>query len=187
MNSPLKSVFIGCAVAIALVATAASAAQPDIGVKGVGVRLGYVDPESSWDGTVEFGADMQLGEWIPQLKWDASISYWKSTLSWGYLSSNYDWSLSDIAIRTGVNYELLKGPWVPYVGGGLGLHMYSFDYSNAPNYPGTHSDSKLGLYLDGGVTHNFNAQWSGQAQLQFDFADNDQTAIMLQAIYHLGK
>ena len=34
---------------------AASPSEMDIGFKGIGVRVGYVDPESSYDGTIGFG------------------------------------------------------------------------------------------------------------------------------------
>ena len=168
------------------VGTRVEAAQPDIGLKGIGPRLGYVDPETSLDGALEFGLDFQLGEWVPQLKWDASISYWSSGQDWSYGGRGYEWSLNDLAFRTGVNYHFLPGDWQPYAGGGIGLHMYSWDYAGAPGLA-DNDDSEFGFYIDGGVHHQFNTQWSGQAQLQLDFADVDQTQIMLQAIYHLGK
>ncbi|MBI5058603.1 outer membrane beta-barrel protein [candidate division KSB1 bacterium] len=186
MNFLSLTLTILLAVFSVLSAPAAFAAQPDIGFKGIGPRLGYVDPESGLDGALEFGVDFQLGEWAPQLKWDASLSYWSSTQEWGWAGRAYDWSLNDLAIRTGVNYHFLQGDWEPYAGGGLGLHLYSWDYAGSPTYTDK-DDSELGFYIDGGIHHQFNKQWSGQAQLQFDFADVDQTAILLQAIYHLGK
>jgi hypothetical protein len=46
-----------------------AAEKPDIGFKGIGARLGYVDLED-WDGTFNFGAVADLGTWMEYLKWE---------------------------------------------------------------------------------------------------------------------
>jgi opacity protein-like surface antigen len=170
-------------LAIALLQSSEPAlAASDIGLKGIGPRLGYVDPEHGLDGTIEFGADFKLGTWVKQLHWDASATYWSS--GWEYPGpggSRYDWSLSDFAIRTGVNYHFMEGEFQPFAGGGLGVHFLSWEYDNYP-YPVDNSDSEFGLYIDGGVEYHFNPKWVGDASVQLDFADPDQTALILQLI-----
>lgn len=161
-------------------------AQSNIGFKGIGPRIGYVDPGDNLDGTVELGVVFEFGEFVPKLNWDGSVSFWSTGRNYQYPGgSSYDWTLRDLVLRSGVNYEFLEGEWVPYAGGGLGLHFYSWDYSGAPSYSNT-SDTKFGLYIDGGVEHEFSTSWTGQLQLQFDFAEPDQTALLFNLVYRLN-
>lgn len=169
-------------IAVGVTLATPALAQSDIGLKGIGPRLGYVDPESSLDGTLVIGGDVQLGEFVPQLKWDASLSYWRSEQDWSFAGYHYNWSLSDLAVRSGVNYHFLEGDWEPYAGGGLGLHFYSWDHDGAV-VADDDSETEFGVYIDGGVHHQFSSQWSGQAQVQLDFNDVDQTTLFVQAIY----
>ena len=160
-------------------------AQTDIGFKGIGGRLGYVDPDGP-DGTILFGVVADLGTWVPQLHWDASIAYWSS----GEEGPGWDASWSDLAFRSTVKYHFIEGPWEPYAGGGIGLHMISFSYDyNGPGYPGDYDDSEsdFALVVLGGVEHKFNAQWKGSAELMFDFGDAEQTSIQFNVIYMLGQ
>jgi len=168
---------------------AEAAAKSDIGFKGIGPRIGYVDPNSGLDGTAEFGVAFEFGEIARRLHWDGSISFWSSGRNYPFYNAHHDyfrynWTLRDFVLRSGVNYHFLEGEWVPYAGGGLGLHFYSWNYNGAPDYDNT-SDTKLGIYIDGGVEHKFSETWTGQMQLQVDFADPDQTALMFNLIYRL--
>ena len=105
-------------------------------------------PKARLDGTVEFGVALEFGEFVRQLHWDGSVSFWSTGRDYQYYYENhyhkYSWTLRDFVLRSGVNYHFLEGEWVPYAGGGLGLHFYSWDYSGAPNYNNT-SDTKLGI------------------------------------------
>jgi hypothetical protein len=168
---------------------AVAATKSDIGFKGIGPRLGYVDPEGELDGTAEFGLAFEFGEFVPQLHWDGSVNFWSTGRNYPYYDNHhnyfrYNWTLRDFVLRSGVNYHFLEGAWIPYAGGGLGLHFYSWDYNGAPYYNNT-SDTKLALYIDGGIEHQFSKAWTGQMQLQFDFANPDQTALLFNLIYRL--
>lgn len=186
-RTTLVMVFVGACFLLSACGMEAYASS-DIGFKGIGPRLGYVDPEGGFDGTVEFGVAFEFGEFVPQLHWDGSVSYWSTGHEWEYYDGNsyrkYDWSLSDFVLRSGVNYHFLEGEWVPYAGGGLGLHFYSWDYSGTPSR-GNSSDAEFGFYIDGGIQRTFSEKWLGQLQLQFDFADPDQTALLFNLIYRL--
>jgi hypothetical protein len=187
---------IGCCLLLSISQTDALAArlstnretQSDIGLKGLGFRLGIVDPEGALDETIELGVVFEFGELIPQLKWDGSLSFWRAGRNYRYWDNNhndyrfYDWKLQDIILRTGVNYYFLGRDWVPFVGGGLGVHFYSWDYNNAPAYNNS-DESKIGVYLDGGIERTFSDAWTGQLLLQFDSAELDQTAILFNLIH----
>jgi hypothetical protein len=186
-RSVMLMVFVGVCILLSAYCTEVSAAS-NIGFKGIGPRIGYVDPEGGLDGTVEFGVAFEFGEFVRQLYWDGSVSFWSTGREYHYYYGDhhdrYNWTLRDFVLRSGVNYHFLEGEWVPYAGGGLGLHFYSWDYSGAPNWANS-SDSKFGIYIDGGIEHEFNENWTGQMQLQFDFAEPDQTALLFNLIYRL--
>lgn len=161
-----------------------ASAKSDIGFKGVGPRIGFVDPEGGLDGTIEFGAAFEFGEFAPQLYWDGSASFWSTGREYRYFNDNYNWTLRDLVLRSGVNYHFTEGEWEPYAGGGLGLHFYSWDYSGSPSFNNA-NDNKIGIYIDGGIEHEFSADTKGQLQLQFDFAEPDQTALLFNLIFNL--
>lgn len=180
----MKSLIMTGACAMLLAISTAAFAESDIGFKAIGPRLGYVDPGNDLDGAVEFGAAMEFGEFVRQLHWNGSVSFWSTGREYRYFNDRYDWTSRDIILRTGVDYHFIEGDWEPYAGGGLGLHFYSRDYGNAPNY-GDSDENKLGLYIDGGVEHQLGERWTGQLQVQLDFADPDQTALMFNLLYVL--
>jgi opacity protein-like surface antigen len=165
-----------------------AAEKPDIGFKGIGARLGYVDLED-WDGTFNFGAVADLGTWMEYLKWDASIEYWSSSQT---IFSN-DLTISDIAFRSGVLYEFMHEKIRPRAGGGLGLHMLSAESAYVNPFTGhsataSSDDTKFGIYLQGGAETDLSAKWKGAADIRLDFVeDANQTHIMFTAIYMLGK
>ena len=163
-------------------------AESDLGFKAIGGRLGYVDPESEYKGTFTLGAVADFGTIIPQLHWDAALTYWSSSLDWGWAGSNYEVSLTDIALRTGVKYYFIEGEWQPYGGGGLGMHFFS---SEAEGPHGSYwtgaDDSELEFYLVGGVQHPLSEKLVGSAELQLDIGDVDQTTIQINLMYLLGK
>ena len=177
-----KALVLVLAFAMAIPAMAAT----DIGFKGIGGRLAYVDPEGSYDGTIGFGAVVDLGEWIPQLHWDASVLYWSSSAGYSY----GDFKIHDFGLRSSVKYHFITGPWKPYAGGGIGIHMYGWTYDYDPGYPYATSDNtetQFGIQILGGVEHQFNANWKGSAELELDFQDFGQTLIQANVIYMLGK
>jgi hypothetical protein len=189
IRSVMVMTFVGACILLSVCWTEASA-ESDIGFKGWGPRIGYVDPEGTLDGTVELGVAFEFGEFVPQLHWDGSISFWSSGRNYPYWDNGhhywryYDWTLRDLVLRSGVNYYFTEGEWIPYAGGGLGLHFYSWDYNDYPDHPSS-SDTEFGIYIDGGIAHEFNESWTGQMQLQLDFADPDQTALLFNLIYRL--
>ena len=187
-RSVMIMVFVGAFILLSACWTDASASS-NIGFKGIGPRIGYVDPEGDLDGTVEFGVAFEFGEFVRQLHWDGSVSFWFAGNDNSFNDSHhnyyrYNWK-RDLILRSGVNYHFLEGEWVPYAGGGLGLHFYSWDYAGAPDWA-NNDDTKFGLYIDGGIEHEFSENWTGQLQLQFDFADPvDQTALLFNLIYRI--
>ncbi len=154
--------------------------QSDIGFKGIGGKIGYMKPEDI-DGTFTVGAVVDLGTFIPELHWDASIQYWSA----GKDEVDSDWSLTDIAIKSTVRYLFPTGGNVaPYAGGGLGIHFYSCDHDGPA---GSSSDSEFGFHILGGVDIPLAPQWKAQVEAEYADADIDQIAVVANLIYALGR
>jgi hypothetical protein len=156
--------------------------QSDIGFKGIGAKVGYLKPEDI-DGTFTLGAVVDLGTFIPQLHWDASVQYWSS----GNDELGSDWSWSDIAIKSTVRYFFPTGGNVaPYAGGGLGIHLYSWE-QDVPGRSYSDSDSEFGFHILGGVEFQIAPQWKAQVEAEYASADLDQIAAVVNFIYALGR
>ena len=132
------------------------------------------------------GAVADLGTFIPKLHWDAAVYYWSSSLDY----TGWDWSLRDVAIKTQVKYHFMEGQWEPYVGGGFGMHFFSWDYDYPSGYHGiTFDDSstEFGFQFIGGIQYKINQQWKASGELELDWADLDQTHLQFGFIYNLTK
>jgi hypothetical protein len=120
---------IACAAALCLaVPTVSHAFQ----FTGVGAKLGYVNPEDL-DGSVMLGAHLDFDH--PNgLRLQPSLNYWDSDV------------VSDVSPNLDLSYRFMGGGGVtPYLGAGLGMHMYNSDNSSF-------SDTNLGMNLFGGVS-----------------------------------
>ncbi|MBU1636210.1 porin family protein, partial [bacterium] len=178
MKTFVKLVLISSLVVLASGFSSAYA-ESDIGFKGIAGRLGYVDIDN-WDGTFNIGVAADLGTWMENLKWDASIEYWSSSES----AYGFDLSISDIALRSGVLYEFMQDKFRPRAGGGLAFHMISWEWA-VPTWGTTgwstadDSETKFGFYLQGGVETDLSDKLKGAADLRLDMVeDADQTHIM---------
>ncbi|MBK6764783.1 MAG: outer membrane beta-barrel protein [bacterium] len=176
-----------------LTSSLALAQNGDFGLKGIGLRLGYVDPESEYKGTFLFGGVADLGTVAKNLHADASITYWKSEWDYSYYWFDYadSWtiSLSDIAVRGGVKYHFPQEGWAPYAGGGLGMHFYSATWDTPSgevswSYSGA-DGTRFGLYLCGGAQFDLSEKIAGSGELLLDFSEVGQTAFQANVIYKL--
>jgi len=98
------------------------------------------------------GADMGFGlsgffnyYFTPQVLLNAQIGY----ISWG--TDNKDLSISNVPILAGVFYEFKSDGFTPFIGGELGLNMFSASYEDSFGNSYDDSDTKFGLGLIGGI------------------------------------
>ncbi len=173
-----------CIVAVAVPAFAQSA----IRLKAVGAKVGYVKPENI-DGTFGFGAIADLGTIIPQLGWEAEVTYWSKS----YDEVGGSVSMHDIAILTSGKYffPVPQSKFSPYIGGGIGLHMFGSKVEWDSGWYGSGStsdtDTKFGFHFLGGAEMELSPLLNGFAEFRYSLvSDVNQLWIMAGVKYNLG-
>ena len=162
----MKRIFamLVCFIALSALTTTAMAAA-DFGLKGIGVRVGVVEPENL-DTTVGFGLFLDMGTFHPNVAFETYASYWKNSFDVGLAESSF----RDIVIGAKVEYmfDVSRPEIHPFVGGGLSAHIMKssasvseLDLGGGLVIPGMSldaTDTKLGLDLGGGLRANVASQ-----------------------------
>ena len=90
-------------------------AASDVGLKSVGVDLGYVSPENV-DGTLGFGAFADLGALSPKVRLSTHLGYWSKSEGDPILQSEA--TIRDISLMTRARYLFpSSSKFQPYAGG----------------------------------------------------------------------
>lgn len=144
-----------------------SSEDVSLGFKGMGARIGLVDPEGA-SSTVDLGLHIDAGEFARNIRLMPVVEYW----SVGQDLGAYNADLSDLSFGADINvdFPLQDSRMTPYVGGGLGLHIIKFD-TNLPNVD-DESDSKLGLNLQGGIRTDAMPNLALFGELRYNFVSD---------------
>lgn len=145
-----------CFLAVSAMSTATMAAA-DFGPKGIGVRVGAVEPENL-DTTVGFGVFLDMGTFHPNLGFETYVSYWNYTMDVVLAESSF----RDIAVGAKLEYLIdVSRPTIhPFIGAGASVHMLHSEATTPemniggqifPSLTVDASDTKLGLDLGGGL------------------------------------
>lgn len=161
-------------------------AQSNLGMKGWGVQVGMVSPESM-DATLGFGAFADLGTMTPNLRLVPHLDYWSKSVD---LTGGGTSSVRDIALTVRGKYMIpVSNPSIqPFAGAGLGLHILSAKVE-APGFP-TEEDSstKLGLDFGGGVTSPMNPKTDFVAEAWYGVVDSfSQLSLKVGLAFKLGS
>jgi len=178
---PVQIVALMVAFLVAAISVPALAQQQQttpsdtgLGVKGIGARIGFVDPEDA-SGTAALGLHMDAGTIVRGVHVTPYVEYWSVGTSLG----GYDMDLSDLTFAMDVNMDFPLGgsAITPYLGGGLGFHILSQD-SNVPGVS-TEDDSKFGFNIQGGMRNQImpNISLFGEARYSF-VSDANQLKLM---------
>ncbi len=172
--------FLTCLVAVGLgggVASAAwaqseapapaSQAQPHnegLGFKGIGARIGFVDPEDA-SGTLVLGGHVDAGTFVHNVHLMPYVEYWSTGAEAGTV--HVDRSDFTVALDVDVDFPMAGQRITPYLGGGLGVHFLSVD-TNAPGET-NNDDTKAGLNIQGGLRNQLmpNVSLFGEARYSF--------------------
>jgi hypothetical protein len=171
-----------------------SMAQTDIGLKGVGGKLGYIMPDGDIENTLGFGLIADLGQYNDNISLSAYVDYWGKNYDVGQY---YEWSWSMLSIAAIAKYGFeTSGQFKPYAGGGLGLDIGSWDaeYKGPTNdfyglgdFSSSGSDSDLAIHLVGGATMELSPGLEGMAEVKYTIGGADYFGIYVGVIYSLNR
>ena len=160
-------------VAIAMTLTAAfgpaawaqnAADDVGLGFKGLGARIGMVDPEDA-SSTIDLGIHIDAGEFARNLHLQPIAEYWSVGVDVG--TADIDISDFSLGMDLLLDFPLQDSRVVPYVGGGLGMHWLKFDDGVVDE-----SRTKLGLNLEGGVRTDVMPNLSLFGELRYNFVSD---------------
>lgn len=181
---------MGVAVLVLLGLTLGVSAQTDIGLKGIGAKVGFIMPEDPIDNTLGLGVVADLGK-VSVARVFGYLDYWKK----GYNEGTYwDWSWSVLSIGAiGKYYFESKSDFKPYAGAGLGfdISMWKSEYTG-PNYgydfgalEASDSELDLAIHLLGGASYRLSPQMDGFAEVKYTLGDIDYLGIYAGIVYKL--
>lgn len=152
-----------------------SAQAQDFGFKGIGGKLGLVDPEAL-SATVGFGAHADLGTIGKIVRLVPSLEYWSKD------------SFSQFSINIDGRYYYSDGKIDPYVGAGLGLFFTSFDtdielFGSSSNFSSSSTD--LGLDFFGGLDIPIGKQWVFTGEVKYSWTELHSFRLTGGVMYYL--
>ncbi len=148
----MKRMTLIVALALSVLIAPVALAQSDLGLKGVGGAIGYVNPEDL-DGALLLGVFADCGTIAPKIGLEARLDYWSQSESAPYT----DVSVRDIVLgaRAKYHFDVSHSSIRPFAGAGLGLHFVAAEATTSvPGFPTTTADdseSRIGLDLGGGI------------------------------------
>lgn len=175
-SAPL--VALACLAMIALsgfpsVAAAQDAAQtydpnnPGLGFRGIGARIGFVDPEDA-SSTVVWGAHVDAGTLVRNVHLLPYFEYWSAGAEVGEFQAD----VSDLTIAADINvdFPLQDARITPYLGGGLGVHFLNAE-TNAPGETSS-DETKFGLNVQGGMRNQIMPNLNLFGELRYSFVSD---------------
>ena len=141
--------------------------NPGLGFRGVGGRLGFVDPEDA-SSTVVWGAHVDAGTFVRNVHLVPYFEYWSA----GAEAGGFEVDVSDLTIAADINvdFPLQDARITPYLGGGLGVHFLSA----STNVPGESDsdDTKFGLNVQGGMRNQVMPNLNLFGELRYSFVSD---------------
>ena len=180
-----RMVFVLVLASLAAVAPAAIA-QSDLGLKRVGVTLGFTDPEQL-GGTFSVGVFADHGTIAPRVGLESRLEYWSSSdETFGAKASLRDISLG----ARGKFYVPVENSRIrPFAGAGLGVHFLKAEVSTPPQFgfpalsvSGT--STELGLDLGGGIATDLGPRTDLLAEVWFGIVDTANTFSLRAGLSH---
>ncbi len=185
-----KAYAAALAIALALVLTPQVYAETDLGLKGLGVKAGFVLPEDPIDNAFGFGAHAKLGTIMPSVGLDAFVDFWTKGYDEQHAYYLADWSWTQIAIGALAKYVIpTTGNVTPYVGAGFALTYARSSWEW--EWGGVHeddscSDTNIGIHLAGGAEMPLSPTMDGFAEAKYALDGADYFMIAVGVIFKMG-
>ncbi|MBN2321834.1 MAG: porin family protein [Acidobacteria bacterium] len=183
--------FLTAAVAVTMIFTVAAgvSAKSNIGLMGVGAKVGYLSIDDIDESAIGFGGVVDLGQLMPRLNLEGEVLYWGKSYDYGW---GGDAKFSEIIISALGKYCFpMKGSkMLPYAGGGLGLVLSKFSWDAPAGYSGyvddsSESETDIGFHLLGGTYYDLSPQMKGFAEFRYTSNGADFWGIFAGFIYNL--
>ena len=166
-------------------AAPAAMAQSDLGLKRVGVALGYIDPEQL-GGTVSLGVFADHGTIAPRFGLETRLDYWSSSEE----AFGAKASIRDIALgsRGKYHFPVENTKIRPFAGAGLGIHFLKGEVT-VPGFPSASASStELGLDFGGGIATAIGPRTDLLGEAWFGIVDSANTFSLRAGLsYKLGS
>jgi len=146
----------------------AAFAQAGIDLRGVGLKLGLVNPDGI-DAMIGYGALADLGKITPEVMLESNLDYWAEA------------AFRDLIIGGTAKYMFKNAnPTLrPFAGGGVAFHFLKFSDD---------SRTKVGLHFGGGLFYALSAQLELLADGRYTIVSNaSQIALQAGVVYRLTK
>lgn len=167
----------------------ASFAQTNLRLRGVGAKLGLVDPEHI-NSAIGFGGILELGTLLPGIHLEANIDYWKKTDQTANIRTRFRDTAAGGTLK--FFFKTANPSLRPFVASGVALHFVKSSIPvegpggifGSPNLES--SDTKLGLDLGGGLNYHLNRQFDLFGDLRYRVvSDLNQFELKFGAMFHL--
>lgn len=176
-------------------------AVAQFGFMGIGGKLGYVKPEDPIDGTFGLGVVVNLGTIVPAVRLEGNVDYWSKSYDAHYMGyAGAEWTYSDLMIGATAKYMIpTQGTVAPYAGGGVAMHIFSYEWKYDYEYydyihdqwvtdSGDDSDSEtdIGVHAVGGVEMTLSPNLTGSIEGRYAIADPDHFGAFFIVTYMLA-
>lgn len=135
-------------------------AQSKIDLNGIGLKLGFVDPEGV-DSVIGFGALVDLGTITPNIMLEGNLDYWSKSEGNSSLNS-VEVSFRDLIAGGTAKYMFKSASpkFRPFVGGGLAFHFFKAAVKSSNPLIGNNDNSemKIGIHGGGGLFYALSPQ-----------------------------
>ena len=173
---------------LCLVAGSTVFAGSNIGLNGVGAKIGLVGPEGGIGSTIGFGGVVDLGWLTPQIGLEAEVLLWSKSYDSGWYYDTYEVKYSQFAINVLGKYyfEQKKGSKLhPYAGGGLGMGFWKVSWPEAAHWGGDLSGSDVVISVLGGAKMELSPKMDGFAEVRYSLGGYDFWGAFVGFIYSL--
>lgn len=170
-------------------------AQSDLALRGIGVKIGMVDPEDV-DTAFEFGLFADLGTITSNVSLESYVNFWSIKND---ITGGGELLVRDFVIGAKSKYVFSTASPIirPFAGAGLGFHILKSGVDIPATYFGgsmimpavSESDTeiKIGLDIGAGILADLNQSWAIQGEAWYSVvSDISQLSLQVGLLYKLG-
>jgi opacity protein-like surface antigen len=186
----MRRVSVLFAILALVVGASAATAAANLGFRGIGGHLDYVDPEHI-DSALGFGALVDLGTLTPDIGLEGNLDYWSK--SYDVLTYGASFRVISIGATGKYYFAVENAAFRPFAGAGVAIHLSkaSVDYPAGYYFGAGSADvskTKLGIDVCGGTLYAVSPKLDLLGELRYRLvSDVNQIVLRAGVVYKLGK